>query len=75
MNSLASALPDGVLQLTQGDGRVGAGLVTHKDVSMIAMPRSPETGKKLLESAAPNMKRFVLELGGKDPMVVWPHWT
>lgn len=71
VNSLASALPDGVLQLTQGDGSVGASLVAHKDVSMIAMTGSSETGKKILESAAPDMKRFVLELGGKDPMVVF----
>ena len=71
VNTLASVLPDGVLQLAQGDGALGAALVQHTDVAMIAMTGSSATGKRILESAAPQLKRFVLELGGKDPMVVF----
>ena len=71
VNTLASVLPEGVLQLAQGDGAVGARLVASDRVDMIAMTGSSETGKKILQSAAPNMKRFVLELGGKDPMIVF----
>jgi acyl-CoA reductase-like NAD-dependent aldehyde dehydrogenase len=37
---------------------------------MICMTGSSATGKKILASAAPQMKRLVLELGGKDPMIV-----
>jgi len=71
VNTLASVLPEGVLQLAQGDGAVGAALVQHPDVAMIAMTGSSATGKRILETAAPQMKRFVLELGGKDPMIVF----
>lgn len=71
VNSLASVLPEGVLQLAQGDGEVGSKLVSHNAVNMIAMTGSSATGKKILESAAKDMKRFVLELGGKDPMIIF----
>ena len=71
INTLASVLPEGVLQLAQGDGSVGACLVQHPDVAMIAMTGSSATGKRILETAAPQMKRLVLELGGKDPMIVF----
>jgi acyl-CoA reductase-like NAD-dependent aldehyde dehydrogenase len=71
VNCMASVLPDGVLQLTQGDGSVGAMLVSHPLVDMVAMTGSSETGKKILAAAAPTLKRVVLELGGKDPMVVF----
>lgn len=70
VNAIASVLPPGVLQLAQGDGGVGSHLVSHDDVAMICMTGSSATGKKILESAAPKMKRLVLELGGKDPMMV-----
>lgn len=71
VNTLASVLPDGVLQLAQGDGTVGAQLVAHNKISMIAMTGSSATGRKILQSAAPQLKRLVLELGGKDPCVVF----
>lgn len=71
VQALASALPDGVLQLVQGDGTVGAHLVASPRVHMVAMTGSSETGRKILQTAAPNMKRLVLELGGKDPMIVF----
>jgi len=71
VQALAKALPPNVLQLAQGDGQVGAQLVSHPMVDMVAMTGSSATGKKVLSSAAPNLKRVVLELGGKDPMVVF----
>jgi succinate-semialdehyde dehydrogenase / glutarate-semialdehyde dehydrogenase len=70
VQALASVLPPNVLQLAQGDGRVGAELVRHPAVNMVAMTGSSATGRKILQVAAPQMKRLVLELGGKDPMVV-----
>jgi acyl-CoA reductase-like NAD-dependent aldehyde dehydrogenase len=70
VETLASVLPPNVLQLVQGDGRVGAHLVAHPHINMIAMTGSSATGQKILEAAAPHMKRLVLEMGGKDPMVV-----
>lgn len=71
VETLASVLPPGVLQVIQGDGAVGAPLVQHPDVHMIAMTGSSATGKKIAATAANSLKRVVLELGGKDPMVVF----
>ena len=71
VESLAQHLPKGVLQLAQGDGAVGASLVQHPNVQMVCMTGSSATGKKILANAAPKMKRCVLELGGKDPMLVF----
>lgn len=71
VNALASVLPDGVLQVVQGDGSVGEQLVSSDDVHMIAMTGSSATGKRIMEKSAKNLKRLVLELGGKDPMVVF----
>jgi succinate-semialdehyde dehydrogenase/glutarate-semialdehyde dehydrogenase len=69
--ALASVLPESVLQLAQGDGAVGSHLVSHASVNMIAMTGSSAVGKKIMQAAAPKLKRLVLELGGKDPMVVF----
>lgn len=71
VRALASVLPPNVLQLAQGDGTVGAYLVQHSSTAMIAMTGSSVTGQKILATAAPQLKRFVLELGGKDPMIVF----
>jgi len=71
VQTLQSILPKGVLHLAQGDGAVGSQLVSLESVQMIAMTGSSATGKKILETAAPKLKRFVLELGGKDPMIVF----
>ena len=61
-SALASALPEGVLQVVQGDGMVGEQLVSSEDVHMIAMTGSSATGKKIMEKCAKNLKRLVLEL-------------
>lgn len=73
VEALSSVLPPSVLQLAQGDGAVGSEIVSHPLVSMIAMTGSSATGKKILQACAssPTIKRLVLELGGKDPMVVF----
>jgi acyl-CoA reductase-like NAD-dependent aldehyde dehydrogenase len=71
VSCLASALPQDVIQVAQGDGSVGAHLVAHPSVDMVAMTGSSATGKKILATASQSLKRVVLELGGKDPMVVF----
>jgi acyl-CoA reductase-like NAD-dependent aldehyde dehydrogenase len=72
VEALASCLPLNVLQIVQGDGAVGAQLVQSPLVNMIAMTGSSATGQRILAKAATQLKRCVLELGGKDPMVVMP---
>lgn len=63
-------LPQGVLELLQGDGPVGAALVSD-EVDMIAFVGSRATGIAIMRSAAGSLKRLILELGGKDPMLVF----
>lgn len=70
-SALASALPDGVLQIVQGDGKVGEQLVVSDDIHMVAMTGSTATGKRIMEACSRKLKRLVLELGGKDPMIVF----
>lgn len=67
---LLEVLPGDVLHLVQGAGDVGARLV-ESDVDMIGFVGSRETGMRIMESASRSLKRLVLELGGKDPMVVF----
>jgi acyl-CoA reductase-like NAD-dependent aldehyde dehydrogenase len=70
VHEVASCLPRGVFQVAQGDGAVGAQLVAAP-VDMVAMTGSTAVGKKLMAGCAEGLKRLVLELGGKDPMVVF----
>lgn len=71
VSALQVALPKGVIQIAQGDGGVGSMLVGHKGVNMVALTGSSAVGRKVMASCAPDLKRLVLELGGKDPMVVF----
>jgi acyl-CoA reductase-like NAD-dependent aldehyde dehydrogenase len=68
---LASELPKGVFEIVQGAGPVGAALV-GAEVDMVAFTGSIKTGQAIMRAAAGSMKRLVLELGGKDPMIILP---
>jgi succinate-semialdehyde dehydrogenase/glutarate-semialdehyde dehydrogenase len=62
-------LPAGVLTPVFGDGRQGRALVLA-DVDLIVFTGSRETGTRILGDAAAGLKRVILELGGKDPLIV-----
>ncbi|MCH8210433.1 MAG: aldehyde dehydrogenase, partial [Planctomycetes bacterium] len=62
-------LPADVLQIIHGADDQGKALV-QSDVDMIAFTGSRATGKHILGSASASLKRVILELGGKDPLVV-----
>lgn len=62
--------PDGVLNVITGGNDIGAALVGHKDVRKIAFTGSTDTGKAIMEAAAPTLKRLTLELGGNDAGIV-----
>jgi acyl-CoA reductase-like NAD-dependent aldehyde dehydrogenase len=66
---LAEALPAGVLQHVAGEGDVGRELV-ESEVDMVAFVGSQDTGRAIMASCSKSLKRLVLELGGKDPMIV-----
>jgi acyl-CoA reductase-like NAD-dependent aldehyde dehydrogenase len=64
-----AGLPDGLLQVVTGDGTTGAAL-TEAGVDKIMFTGSVATGKRVAQSAARTLTPVVLELGGKDPMIV-----
>jgi lactaldehyde dehydrogenase / glycolaldehyde dehydrogenase len=65
------ALPPGVLNLVNGDAAVGRSLVGDPRVNMVTFTGHRDTGKAVMASAAANLTRVSLELGGKAPAVVW----
>jgi acyl-CoA reductase-like NAD-dependent aldehyde dehydrogenase len=68
--AMFDGLPDGVLNLLLGDERAGRPLVTHEDVDLVLFTGSIPTGREILEKAGRQLKKAVVELGGKDPMIV-----
>lgn len=67
-----AGVPRGVLQVLPGDGpSVGEPIGLHPDIDMVSFTGSTETGRRFLRYAADsNLKRVVLECGGKNPAVV-----
>jgi acyl-CoA reductase-like NAD-dependent aldehyde dehydrogenase len=65
-----AGLPENIVQVVTGDGRTGATLVESAP-DKIMFTGSVATGKKIAEAAAKNLTPVVLELGGKDPMIVF----
>ena len=70
--AMEAGLPRGVLQVLPGMGpEAGEPLGRHMDVDMVSFTGSTETGKRFLKySAESNLKKVVLECGGKNPAVV-----
>jgi betaine-aldehyde dehydrogenase/aminobutyraldehyde dehydrogenase len=68
----ADILPPGVLNVVTGDGvPVGEAIVKHPDVRLVSLTGDVETGKIIARTAADNLKRVHLELGGKAPVLVF----
>ena len=64
--------PPGVVNVVAGDGATGAALVAHPMVSRIGFIGSVETGRLVAKGAAEGLKRVTLELGGKNPIIIFP---
>jgi betaine-aldehyde dehydrogenase len=73
MRLLAEAgLPPGVGNLILGAGpAAGAPLTTHPDVDLVSFTGGLATGRHLMAAAAPTVKKIALELGGKNPNIVF----
>jgi phenylacetaldehyde dehydrogenase len=70
--ALEAGFPEGVINIVTGDGVAGAALVDHMDVDMVSFTGSTEVGKSIVRAATGNLKRVMLELGGKSPIVIFP---
>jgi len=69
---IEAGLPDGVLNIVHGLGsKVGQAIVEHPDVSVISFTGGTVTGKKIASTAAPMFKKLSLELGGKNPNIIF----
>ena len=67
-----AGLPAGVLNIVHGIGaRAGAALTTHPDVRAISFTGGTATGGAIARAAGPLMKKLSLELGGKNPNVIF----
>lgn len=63
-------LPAGVLNIVTGEGEIGAAMTSHQDIQKIVFTGSTPTGKAIMKSAADNLTRLTLELGGNDAGIV-----
>lgn len=71
--ALEAGIPPGVLNVLPGAGPVaGQALVDHPGVDKLSFTGSTAVGQRILASAAGNLKRVSLELGGKSPVFVFP---
>lgn len=67
-----AGLPAGVLNIVHGTGgNVGAAITAHPKINTISFTGGTVTGRKVAEAAAPLFKKVSLELGGKNPNVVF----
>lgn len=67
-----AGVPDGVFNVVTGSGSdVGQALIEHPDVDMVSFTGSTAVGRKLLQAATGNFKKLGLELGGKNPQIVF----
>ena len=65
----AAGVPENIFQVVVGDGATGAALV-HSPIDKLVFTGSVATGKRIAAAAAERLLPVVLELGGKDPMLV-----
>jgi len=65
-------IPKGVINIITGSGTsIGEALASHPDVDLISFTGSCEVGKRIMEVSSPTLKRLQLELGGKNPVIVF----
>ncbi|MDQ1556482.1 MAG: betaine-aldehyde dehydrogenase [Actinomycetota bacterium] len=67
----AEFLPRGVLNVITGDRTTGAAMIEHRIPQMVSITGSVRAGMEVAKSAASDLKRVHLELGGKAPVIVF----
>ena len=67
-----AGLPDGVLNIVHGGGpKCGAAIVAHPKIKAISFTGSTRAGRDIAATAAPMFKKISLELGGKNPNIIF----
>lgn len=72
MELIDGIFPPGVLSIMSGGTECGSALVAHPDVPYVSLIGSVPTGRAVAKSAADRLKHVSLELGGKNPCIVYP---
>jgi len=69
---IEAGLPAGVLNIVHGNGDpVGTTLTSHKDIKAISFTGSTRVGRSIATTAAPLFKKYSLEMGGKNPNIIF----
>lgn len=69
---IKAGLPAGVLNIVHGYGhKVGAAITSHPDIPLISFTGGTKTGAEIARTAAPMFKKLSLELGGKNPNIIF----
>lgn len=69
---IEAGLPAGVLNIVHGlGGKAGQAIIEHPDVPLISFTGGTATGKNIAATAAPMFKKLSLELGGKNPNIIF----
>ncbi|MDT8855279.1 betaine-aldehyde dehydrogenase [Paracoccaceae bacterium Fryx2] len=66
-----AGLPAGLFNVVQGQGAVGAALVTDPRVAKVSLTGSVPTGRRVYAAAAEGLRHVTMELGGKSPLLVF----
>jgi aminomuconate-semialdehyde/2-hydroxymuconate-6-semialdehyde dehydrogenase len=67
-----AVLPDGVLNIIHGTGNItGEAIIKHPDIKAISFTGSTRAGERIASLAAPKFKKLSLELGGKNPNIIF----
>jgi len=70
--AIEAGSPAGVLNIVHGLGtKAGAAIVSHKDVKAVSFTGGTKTGRWIAQTAAPMFKKLSLELGGKNPNIIF----
>jgi phenylacetaldehyde dehydrogenase len=69
--AIEAGIPPGVLNVVTGGAEAGAALARHPGVDKISFTGSTAVGREVITASAGNLKRLSLELGGKNPLIVF----
>ncbi|SHI12652.1 phenylacetaldehyde dehydrogenase [Sporobacter termitidis DSM 10068] len=71
--SEVEGLPKGAVNVVTGPGgTIGTYMAAHPGVDCVGFTGSTETGVSIMQAAAPTLKKLVMELGGKNPAIIFP---
>ncbi|MDG5800585.1 betaine-aldehyde dehydrogenase [Marinilabiliaceae bacterium ANBcel2] len=65
-----AGLPDGVFNIIQGEGDIGAMLTSNPYIRKVSLTGEVDTGKRVMADCASTLKHVTLELGGKSPLII-----